>query len=54
MMTSESTQVVGLIHRMDSGKSYDGTCVYLIRVSYFPKYGCNDDDKFVVLLFTAV
>src|SRR5215208_2322486 len=38
-------------------RGIDGTSVYLIRVSYFPKSGCNDDDdddKLVLLLFAIV
>jgi hypothetical protein len=36
--------VVGLIHRMAIiARGIDGTSVYLIRVSYLPKYGWDND-----------
>lgn len=40
MMTSDSTQVLGLIDRMDiTERGIDGTSVYhILGVSYFPKY----------------
>jgi hypothetical protein len=47
--------VLGLIHRMAiMDRGIDGTSVYLIKVSYLPKSGCEDTDKLVLFVFTAV
>ena len=53
--------MLGLIHRMAiTERGIDGTSVYLIRVSYFPKFGLNnrgvrddvDDDDNTVSAFS--
>jgi hypothetical protein len=44
-----------LMHRMAiMDRGIDGTSVYLIKVSYLPKSGCEDTDKLVLFIFTAV
>jgi hypothetical protein len=47
--------MLGLMHRMAIiDRGMDGTSVYLIKVSYFPKSGCEDTDKLDLFIFSAV